>query len=56
MYKNIDTNEVYTLDELKESFEQFKHEMSFDTFEDYMDHFLRMGREGTGGFVEFEEV
>ena len=36
-YMNIDTGETFTLDELRELYEQFKGEMKFDTFGDFLE-------------------
>lgn len=57
MYRNIDTNEVYTLEEVKESYEKFKWEISDNPvdFEEYLENMLNQGRAGTGGLVEVEE-
>lgn len=52
MYKEFDTGEVYTLEELEEAFEQFKDEMAYTTFDEYMEEMLRQGREKVGGLVE----
>ena len=55
-FRNIDTNEIWTLDEVKEAYEQFKYEISDEPadFEDYLDDLLAQGRAGTGGLVEVE--
>lgn len=42
LYMNPDTGVTFTIEELKESFEQFKHEMSFDSFEEYLDEFKKV--------------
>lgn len=67
MYKDLNTGETYTLEEIREGFEQFKDEMTrwdcaedkevprYESFEDYMDEMLRLGRERIGGYVEVED-
>lgn len=37
LYRNADTGEVFTLEEMKRLWEQFGHETKFDTFEDFLD-------------------
>ena len=55
-YKNLDTNKIWTLEEVKEAYEQFKYEISDGSvdFEEYLDNLLAQGRAGTGGLVEVE--
>lgn len=55
-FRNINTNEIWTMDEVKESYEQFKYEISDDpiSFEDYLDNLLDQGNQGAGGLVEVE--
>ena len=55
-YKNLDTNEIWTMEEVKEAYEQFKYEISDAPvdFEEYLDNLLAQGRAGTGGLVEVE--
>jgi len=57
-YRNIDTNEIWTLEEIKEAYEQTKWDTypdgDFPEFEDYLDELLAQGRAGTGGLVEVE--
>lgn len=56
-FRNIDTNEIFTLEEVRESYEQFKYEISDEpvSFEDYLDDLLDQGRQGIGGLVEVDE-
>ena len=54
-YMNIDTGETYTREELEKELEMFKDEMRFDNFEDYLEEYLRLGRERITGFVEIED-
>ena len=56
-YRNVDTGEVFTLEELKELYEQFKWEISDNPvdFEEYLEDLLNQGRAGIGGLVEVEE-
>ena len=53
-YRNIDTGEIWTEDEIRQAFEAFRYEMkeTYDSFEDYLDAQLAAGRAGTGGLVE----
>lgn len=53
-YKNIDTNKIWEEEEVKENYEMFKDKMdkSYESFEDYLEHLLDMGRNGSGGLVE----
>lgn len=51
-YKNFDTGEEYTLDELKATYKQFENEMQYDSFEDYLEKMLDLGRQKIGGLVE----
>ena len=52
IYKDFDTGEEYTIEELKAIYNQFKDEMQYDSFEDYMDKMLDLGRRKVGGLVE----
>lgn len=40
MFRDFNTGEIYTLDEIQESFEQFKDEMQYSDFDEYMDYML----------------
>lgn len=53
-YKNFDTGEIWTEEEIKKEYEAFRCEMEddFGCFEDYLDHLLDMGRNRTGGLIE----
>ena len=57
-YKNVDTGEVWTLEEVKEAYEDFKHEIADEakSFEDYLDDMLDMGRRKEGGLEEIEAM
>ena len=37
MYMNRDTGVLFTLDELRELWEQFQGEMSYESFDDFVD-------------------
>lgn len=37
-YKNVDTGETFSYDELVELWEQFRHEMEYKDFEDFREH------------------
>lgn len=53
-----DTDEIWTEDEIRENYEMYKDESdymsSFDSFEDYIDDQLSLGRSGQGGIKEVE--
>lgn len=52
-YRDIDTGEIWTEEEIHLAFAAFRHEMKdYDSFEDYLDTQLAAGRAGTGGLVE----
>ena len=54
-YKDFDTGEEYTLDELKATYKQFENEIQHDSFEDYLEKMLALGRQKIGGLVEIED-
>ena len=54
-YKDFDTGEEYTLDELKTIYNQQEDEMQYDSFEDYLYNALALGRQKIGGLVEIED-
>ena len=54
IYRDFDTNETYTLEELQELYEQYNAEMGYESFDDYMDEMLSQGRQRTGGLIEEE--
>ena len=47
MYRNIDTGEAWTEDEIRNAYESFRDESAymsqFDSFEDYLDEQIRSG-------------
>jgi hypothetical protein len=51
VYRDLDTSEVYTESELEAIYQQFEGEMSYGSFEDYLDDMFAKGREMTGGLV-----
>lgn len=51
MFRDFNTGEIYTLNEIKEAFEQFKDEMRYSDFDEYMDYMLMLGSQKVGGFV-----
>lgn len=53
-YMNLDTGVIFSLKEVKESYEQFEDELNYDSFDDYLDKMLDLGRHGIGGLVEVE--
>lgn len=59
LFRNFDSNETWTLEELEKEYEDFRDEMnmpSLDTFEEYLDWLLFLGREREGGLIEIESV
>lgn len=54
-YRDIDSGEIWTEEEVREQFELFKDEMSYESFDDYMDDMLSKGRQRITGFEEVEE-
>lgn len=53
-YKNFDTGEIWTLEEIKKSFDAVRYELpdpSID-FETYLENLLALGRAAVGGLVE----
>lgn len=57
-YMDINSGEIWTEEEIKETYEQFKDEMptTFESFEEYLDFLLKLGREKIGGFVKVEDM
>ena len=53
-YKNFDTGEIWTREELEHEYNLYKEEMRFSDFEEYLEEMLGLGRQKTGGFVEYE--
>lgn len=56
-YRNIDTNEIWTEDEIRDEYESiFSTDSEFaekyPTFEDNLEHMLDLGRQRVGGIVE----
>lgn len=55
-YRNIDTNEIWTEDEIKEIYEsEFNLREAYPTFAEYMDYLLDLGKKSEGGIEEVEE-
>lgn len=55
-YMVTDTGVVFTKDELRQCFEQFKDEAKEKrSFDDWFDDMLMKGMNGTGGLVETEK-
>ena len=53
MYKNTTTGELWTKEELKKEFNDFKHEMKpYDSFDEYLEECLENGRLGLDGGLE----
>ena len=61
-YLVLNTGVVWTENEIRKSFEQFSDEIldengnrKFDTFEEYLDYELNLGRRGGSGLIEVED-
>lgn len=56
-YMLLDTGDLYTLDEIRKAYDDFKDEMDqkYVDFEEYLDMLLDLGRQRIGGFIEVEE-
>lgn len=53
-YQNLDTGETWTESEVKEAYEQFADEMEYDSYEDYLEAMLTLGKQNAGGLIELE--
>lgn len=53
-YYVVNTGEVWNETEVREAFEQFKHEMQYGSYEEYLDAQLTLGRQRIGGMIECE--
>lgn len=52
-YRNIDTNEIWTKEEIEEIYNSEANLLEeYETFEEYLEHLLDLGRQGVGGVVE----
>lgn len=50
-YKNVATGEIWTKEEIRESYEQLKEREEiegYETFEEYLEHLEDLGRDGYG--------
>lgn len=53
MYKNFDTGELWTEEEIREEYEAEESlRENHETFEAYLEHLLDLGRQKCGGIVE----
>ena len=52
-YTNFDTGEIWSKEEIKEAFDQQNTDEN-ETFEDYFEAMLSLGRARRGGFVEID--
>lgn len=54
-FKNFDTNETWTEDEIRKTYEsESVLSEAFPTFEEYVDFLLDLGKRFEGGIVEVE--
>lgn len=54
IYRDFDTGEYFTKEEIKTTYEQFDGETEWNSFDDYLEQELRIGREKIGGLIEAE--
>jgi len=53
MYQNLDTGELWTKEEIEEAYRNNSELVEqYQTFENYFEHLLELGREHSGGIVE----
>lgn len=53
-YLVLVTGEIWTEEEIEQAYNQFKEEMKYSSFEDYMEHMIQLGKYREGGFIEVE--
>lgn len=53
VYRNIDTGELFTLEEIREGYEMFRGEMEYDSFEEYLDYLTELGTSRVGGLTRY---
>ena len=53
-YLVFDTGEVWTEEEIEQAYDQFKEEMKYNSFDEYMDHMIQLGKNREGGLIEVE--
>lgn len=52
-YRNIDTNETWTMEEIEEIYDSEESlQEEYGTFDEYLEHLLDLGRQRIGGVVE----
>jgi hypothetical protein len=51
-YMNFDTGRIFSLKELEKAYNDQKHELDYDTFDEWLDKMLDLGRQKVGGLVE----
>lgn len=52
-YKNIDTNEIWELGEIKAIYDsEYDLQKEYDSFSAYLNHLLALGQQKVGGIVE----
>ena len=52
IYKDFDTGEYFTKEELEKAYDQLEDEMEYEDFDEYLDSMLGQGRQKTGGLIE----
>ena len=53
-YLVLTTGEVWTEEEIEQAYNQFKEEMKYNSFDEYMDQMIQLGKNREGGFIEVE--
>ena len=51
-YMDFNSGEIWTEEEVKEAYSDFRDEMQYDSYEDYIEAMLALGAQKTGGLVE----
>ena len=51
-YLVLTTGEIWTEEEIEQAYNQFKEEMKYNSYDEYMDHMIQLGKYREGGFIE----
>ena len=51
-YLVLATGEIWTEEEIEQAYNQFREEMKYSSFEDYMEQMIQLGKYREGGFIE----
>ena len=56
LYRNFDTGEIWTEEEIREAYEcESDLQENYETFEEYLEYLLHLGKQAIGGIVEADE-